>query len=203
MSAAKNPTKEEKEIAERITNLVAARIDVISNTAVQQINVVSESSIAKVSSIADSVKEQITNAALFEGVLNSLPLGVYVIDPDLRILFYNLGIVRLLGPQKKGEKIDVTSSNYGFYLADQHTPWPTAQLPFARVSRDNTPNGGIMFVRNEYKPEGIWITNFAYPLRNTKGELIGAVAVLKEIELASERGLPHTEPNVPPLPLGM
>jgi PAS domain-containing protein len=143
--------------------------------------------------MSEETKHTTEMQALFEAVLNSLPFGLYVINTD---------IINILGPQKVGEILTERPVDYGFYLPDQKTLWPADQLPLQRLRRDGKANGGIMFIRNKFKPEGIWITNFAYPLRDTHGTIIGGVAIIREIELAAERGLPAWGHNVPPVPLG-
>jgi hypothetical protein len=74
-------------------------------------------------------------------------------------------------------------------------------MPLLRVLRNGKQDGGIMFVRNKNKPEGMWLTNFAYPLRNQDGKIMGAFAILKEIQQASHVGLPTLWGDSPPLPL--
>lgn len=138
---------------------------------------------------------QLYSKEIYETVFNSIPHGICVTDIDGNIIFYNNEIVNLLGPQVAGEKAD--SRKYGFFLPDQKTTWPSEQLPLVRTRKSGKPDGGIMFVQNKYRPAGVWITNYAYPLREPNGIIIGVVAVLKEIVAISDH-LPSFCLDIPP-----
>ncbi len=163
-----------------------------ANTVAEKVIEVAEIAAKKLSEVNNIIKIQ-------EAMFDSIPEGVYVTDINGRITFFNRQITILLGPQIVGELIEERQKDYGFFLPDQTTLWPADQLPLIRTKRNGIANGGIMFIRNKYKPEGIWITNYAYPLKNTEGKTIGVVAILKEIIQTS--GLPAFGMDVPAHPL--
>lgn len=152
-------------------------------------------------SLENAEAQVLTQYQLFKSILNSITSGIYVIDNSGKIVFYNNELVALLGPQKIGERLEERSKDYGMFLPDQQTIWPIDQLPLIRVMTIGNPNGGIMYIRNKSKPEGIWITNYASPLKSEDGEMIGAIAVLKEIVNASTQGMPAFGIDVPPIPM--
>jgi sensor histidine kinase regulating citrate/malate metabolism len=134
---------------------------------------------------------------MVEGTINQ---GILAVDMLGRIVFFNAEIVRMLGPQTLYENPEGRRKTEGFFLPDQKTPWPVEELPLQRIIHGGDISGGLMFVKNNQVPEGMWIMNYAYPLR--KGNtLVGAVALLKEIVEASSKGLPSLGSNIPMLPM--
>jgi PAS domain-containing protein len=151
----------------------------------------------------ESIEQHLASkVGLYEGILDSLPIAIVVIDLEARLIFLNKPMEQFFGPHKLRTPIANIAPECGFYLPDQATLWPIEQLPLLRVSRTHTSNGGIMFVRNKFKPEGVWITNFAYPVKDIhNNKVIGSAAIVREIEYASERGLPtFGSAQVPPFP---
>jgi PAS domain-containing protein len=188
-----------------LSTIESANLRDIAETAAGKLKGIAEVAALNLKGIAEvaagKLKDRQRQKEVYEAILNSIPNGIYVIDTNKNVLFYNKEIVALLGPQNPTEELENRFKDYGFYLPDQKTPWTIDQQPLIRVINSGQMNGGIMFVRNKSKPEGVWITNYAYPLRNTSGIMVGVVSVLKEIANASSQGLPTLGLDVPPLPL--
>ena len=74
-------------------------------------------------------------AGVLESILESMSDGVVVADEKGRFLHFNAAARRImhLGPQEGGP--DLWNSQYGLYLPDQETPFPTDQIPLVRAMR--------------------------------------------------------------------
>jgi PAS domain-containing protein len=138
---------------------------------------------------------------LLKLTIDSIQQSVYVVDMQSRIIFYNSEMTRLFGKQTLYTTAIERVKTYGFFLPDQITPWPLERLPLQRILSGSETSGGIMFVKNNIIPEGVWIMNYAYPLKTEKGILIGGVSVSKIIANASSKGLPSLSINMPIPPL--
>jgi len=77
---------------------------------------------------------------------------------------------------------------YGLYLPDTVTPFPSEQIPLVRAVRGEMSTTEI-FVRNPEAVKGAWIEVSAAPLKDKQGLVCGGVAAIRDItrQKADER----------------
>ena len=59
--------------------------------------------------------------------------------------------------------------HFGFYLPDQVTPYPPADLPLARAMRGESVDVAEVFMRPSGRPEGVWLSVTARPVSAING----------------------------------
>lgn len=127
----------------------------------------------------------------FQQLLESLPAAIYTTDAEGRITYYNKAAVDLSGrePELGTDKWCVT---WRLYQPDG-TRLPHEQCPMAVALKENRPIRGVEAVAE--RPDGTKVPFIPYPtpLRNVRGELIGAVNMLVDI---SERKQAETSQRV-------
>jgi sigma-B regulation protein RsbU (phosphoserine phosphatase) len=114
-------------------------------------------------------------------ILNSLTDGVIVADQDGEFLFFNPAAKKIL---EIGSK-DITPANLtstcDWYRTDKVTLYPPEQLPLARAIRGEEVTNEPIFIKNPDRPEGVWISISASPLRSAEGFVNGGTMVFREI----------------------
>lgn len=108
--------------------------------------------------------------ALFKAVLDTLSDAITVIDKDLRIVFQNEAIYRTYG-SKLGQYC---------FAAYRGRSEPCEDCTILDVIRDGKPRRAL---RDVQAPGGgvLWMEVFSGPFRNEKGEIVGAVEVLRNV----------------------
>jgi PAS domain S-box-containing protein len=114
-------------------------------------------------------------------ILNSLTDGVIVADQDGKFLFFNPAAERILGIGPR----DITPANwtsvYGYYRTDKVTPYPPEQLPLSRAVRGEEVTDEPIFIKNPGRPEGVWVSVSASPLRGVNGLVNGGTVVFRDV----------------------
>jgi PAS domain S-box-containing protein len=115
----------------------------------------------------------------FRELLEALPAAVYTTDAKGKVTFYNRAAAELAGREPKiGE--DEWCVSWRLYYPDG-TPLPHDQCPMAQTLKRNEAIRGAEAIVE--RPDGtrIPMTPYPTPLRDSKGELIGAVNMLIDI----------------------
>src|SRR5262249_26451550 len=107
--------------------------------------------------------------------------GVVVADEHGRFLLFNPAAERILGMGPTDTAPADWSARYGCYLPDAVTPAPPDRLPLARAIRGEAVGDAEEFIRNPYRPEGVWLSVNARPLRDEAGAIKGGVSVYRDI----------------------
>lgn len=115
-------------------------------------------------------------AALLHSLVNALPDGVVIVAATGTVLFMNAAAERLLAVGCGDEWL-----SDGWFLPDCTTAYPPEQFPTARALRGETCEEIDIFLRNEARPHGTWLTMSANPWSNASGALVGAVAVFRDV----------------------
>lgn len=114
-------------------------------------------------------------------ILNSLAEGVIISDKDGKFLFFNHVAKKILGRGPKNVLRTDWTSVYGCYYPDKVTPYPSEQLPLARAIRGEKIANELLFIKNPRKPEGIFISVSASPLRDPSGSVLGGTIIFRDI----------------------
>ncbi|MGD0695402.1 MAG: PAS domain S-box protein [Terriglobia bacterium] len=131
--------------------------------------------------LAQSVESLRQQTELLQSILRSMGDGVIVADEKGKFLNWNPAAEQILGLGAMDVPIDRLTEKYGFYLPDKITPYPASQVPLARAVRGEVANKEEMFVRNDVRPAGVWVSATGTPLRDQAGVTCGGVVVLSEI----------------------
>jgi PAS domain S-box-containing protein len=135
--------------------------------------------------LSDTLSEELFHVrhhALLRAILNNLSEGVTVADPTGNLIYASPFSRKMFGMEEttKGTPTE-WSSRYGLFLTDGQTPFPLEELPLLKAMRGMEVRDVDMFVRNASRPEGIYIRNHCLPLRDEQGQLVGALALTRDI----------------------
>jgi PAS domain S-box-containing protein len=118
---------------------------------------------------------------ILESVLANMGDGVVVADEKGKFLIFNPAAERIVGIGPTESSPDEWSRQYGLFLPDTVTPFPTDQLPLVRAIRGEDAHEVEIYVRNASLPEGVWISASARPFRDEHGTVRGGIAVFRDI----------------------
>ena len=127
---------------------------------------------------ANALKEQYD---FMETTLDSISDGLIVTDRDGDYLIFNRSAKQIVGRQFPHASLSERSRVYGLFRADRRTPFPADELPLARALRNESTDGVEMFVRNEDRPEGAWISVSGRPLRDPSGAVTGGTIMFRDV----------------------
>jgi len=77
----------------------------------------------------------VDNEELLATLLDSVPVGVCVFNPQGRVVLVNQKAKDLMGPELQGITLANLMSCYEFYYTDSDRPYPVDQIPIARALR--------------------------------------------------------------------
>lgn len=116
-----------------------------------------------------------------EPILQTISDGIVVVDHTGAFLIFNEAAERILGVGSLDAAPDAWSEAYGLFLPDRVTPYPPGRLPLARAAAGEAVHDTEIYVRGPHRPDGAVIRVTATPWRDPSGELLGAVAVFRDI----------------------
>jgi PAS domain S-box-containing protein len=114
-------------------------------------------------------------------VLNSLTDGVIVADKNGDFLFFNPAAEKILGLGSKDITLINWSTVYGCYQTDKVTLYPPEQLPLSLAIRGEEVHDEVIFIKNYKRPEGVWISINASPLRDKRDKVQGGIIIFRDI----------------------
>ena len=118
---------------------------------------------------------------VLESVLNCMADGVLVVDEDGHFIRFNPAAEGLVGRGPTEEQSATWPDYFGLFLPDQKTKYPADELPSARARRGEIVREAEVYVRNSNHPHGVSLSVNASPLFDRKGELQGAVVVMRDV----------------------
>ncbi len=120
---------------------------------------------------------------LMQLILGSITDGVVVADTNGKFLLFNAAAERFVGIGATDTSPDQWSRQYGSFLPDGVTLFPSNELPLVRAMRGESVDPVELFIRNANVPEGRLLSITGGPLRGGDGALKGGVVVLHDITL--------------------
>jgi PAS domain S-box-containing protein len=136
--------------------------------------------------VTDRTAELSRTNEILRSILSNMGDAVVVADKDANFLVFNPAAEHMFGKGASHTLPNEWSQQYGLYLPDKTTPFPPDLLPLARSLRGEEVDNVEMFVRHEKAPHGIWTRITSRPLRSGNGELLGGVAVSRDITQIKE-----------------
>jgi PAS domain S-box-containing protein len=118
---------------------------------------------------------------LLQLIIESIADGVVVADCSGKFLLFNTAAKRCLGIGATKTDPDQWPEQYGTYLPDAVTPYPSDDLPLVRALRGENVDSTEVFIRNAAVPDGRLIDITGGPLRDEGGGLRGGVVVFHDI----------------------
>ena len=118
---------------------------------------------------------------LMNTIYDSLSDGVVATRTDGEFLIANptaIGIVGMSGTENPPEE---WSEHYGTFYPDKITPFPSEELPLVQAMQGKVTNDVELFIRNESRPDGVFISVSGRPLHDESDDVIGGVILLRDI----------------------
>lgn len=118
---------------------------------------------------------------LLQSILGSMGEGVMVTDENGKMVLLNPAAEAMIGPQAMDIPQSERAERFGIFWPGTNAPYPANELPLARALRGQSVDGLQLYVRNERKPEGLYVSVNARPLHDDDGNQRGGVAVIHDI----------------------
>ena len=120
---------------------------------------------------------------LMEAVFNSMDEGVVAVDENGGFIFNNSSAGRIAGEHPEPIEADIYkwAEKYGIFKPDGELFGSLDDSPLGIALRGGTTDEVEIFLRNEFKPEGVHIRVSSRPLLRETGVLKGAILVFRDI----------------------
>ena len=118
---------------------------------------------------------------VLDAIIRSMADGVVVADAQAHFTLFNPSAERMVGIGMTDRPVDEWSDLYGVYYADASTLVPPEQLPVVRALRGEEVDREQLFIRNPQNPHGTHISVNASPVRDEAGQVVGGVAVFRDV----------------------
>jgi PAS domain S-box-containing protein len=118
---------------------------------------------------------------ILESVLESMGEGVVVVDKTGKFILFNEAAKKTVGYGPAELKPQEWAKYYGAFLPDRKTPLPLRKNPLYLAIKGRVSKNVDLFVKNPRVPRGAFISINCGPLKDSKGKIVGAVSVFKEI----------------------
>ena len=128
-----------------------------------------------------NITELQDQAQLLKVVFNSLSDGMVVTGTDGNFLFVNPTAESIVGMGATDSPADQWSETYGAFYPDKKTPFPSEELPLMRAMRGEVVDDVALFIRNQARPEGVYISVNARPLQENSDKVKGGVITFRNI----------------------
>lgn len=119
-------------------------------------------------------------SSLLQPILDSMGEGIVAADASGKFTIFNRAAKRILGIGPVDSSPDRWPADYGLYLPDRETPCPVNEIPLVRGLSGEFVDGAELFLRNDARPDGAWLTVSVRPVYEG-GSIAGAVAVFRDI----------------------
>ena len=114
-------------------------------------------------------------------ILDSIAEGVIIADHEGRFIYFNRVAQDILGIGRQETDPTQWTVIYGCYYPDQITPYPSDQLPLALAMKDQIVQDELIYIKNPQRPEGVFISVSAGPIRDGNGNSKGGTVILRDV----------------------
>ena len=118
---------------------------------------------------------------LMKTIYDSLSEGVVASSTDGEFLLANPTAVNIAGMDTTDKPPEEWSETYGTFYPDTITPVPSSELPLVKAMQGMITDDVELFLRNQNRPEGVFISVSGRPLHDQSGKLIGGVILMRDI----------------------
>ena len=127
---------------------------------------------------------------MLKAIIDSMGDGVIVTNEVGDLLLINKSASAILGYAKSDEPMAQRIRTIGNFLPDRVTPYPLDELPITKAIKGESVDQAEIFIKNDRRPQGVWVSTTGRPLLSPEGELRGGVVVFRDI---SEQKKAETE----------
>jgi diguanylate cyclase (GGDEF)-like protein/PAS domain S-box-containing protein len=124
------------------------------------------------------------SSSFYEKLLNNMQDGVYFVNRERKITYWNEGAERLAGYAAEEVRGKHCFENLLAHVDERGRPLCTAGCPLSGVMVDGRPRDSQMYLRHK-QGHRIPVRVRVLPMRNNAGDIVGAVGVLSD---ATARG---------------
>ncbi|UCH84243.1 MAG: SpoIIE family protein phosphatase, partial [Candidatus Latescibacterota bacterium] len=118
---------------------------------------------------------------ILESVFNGMDEGVVVADKNGQFVMFNEAAEQILGIGPVATGPSGWVAQYGVFLPDMETPYPTQDLPLVKALEGKKTGEAEMYIKNPKKDRGCWITVSGRPLFDDEDAVMGGVVVIRDI----------------------
>ena len=116
---------------------------------------------------------------IYRTILEGLPIGLYLVDRDRRILFWNDAAEEITGYLRQDVVGRHCRDNILMHCDNKNNALCTTACPLLETMNDGAPREAELFLRHQAGHRvAVWVR--ATPLRDGKGSIIGAIESFKE-----------------------
>lgn len=120
-------------------------------------------------------------AAMLELILANMDETVLLVDKDAQLLLINGACESIVGDDYKDTPVSEWPKKYGAMKSDLSGTMEWQHTPLWRALNGEKVTDSELYVVNEKVPTGAWRSVSASPIRDDDGNLIGAVAIGRDI----------------------
>ena len=114
-------------------------------------------------------------------LVDSLSEGVVATNLEGEFLVANPTAQEIAGMSPVEGAPEEWSETYGTFYPDKTTAVPSTELPLYRAMQGEATDDVKLVLRNQNRPEGVFISVSGRPLYDEAGELVGGVIVMRDI----------------------
>ena len=118
---------------------------------------------------------------LLETVIDQLNEGLVACDLDGHFLIWNKAATQLLGRGPEAVSPDQWAQLYGLYCPNRLCLLETSELPMMRALETMAPVEQSIWQHPPYKAQGSWLEVRAQPWFSSAGELLGSLAIFRDV----------------------
>ena len=118
---------------------------------------------------------------VLDAIIRSMGDGVVVANTAAQLTLFNPSAERILGLGATDLRPHEWPDYYGVFHLDGSTLFSTDELPVVRAVRGETIEDLELLIRNPQMPHGVYISVNASPLRDEAGQVVGGVAVFRDV----------------------
>ena len=131
--------------------------------------------------LEQTISELGDQTQLLETIFNSISDGVVVADQEGNFKMFNPSAEQIIGIGALEVPPDQWTESYGIFYPEIKTHVPVDQLPLSRAMVGDDIDNMELFIRNEQRPDGVYISVNGRPLIQEGGEQKGGVATFRDI----------------------
>lgn len=118
---------------------------------------------------------------LLQSVIQSMGDGLIVVDENKKFIMWNEASERIIGIGSMDIPAEKWAEIYGFFSPETKTLFNTADFPLIKSIQGEAVDNVEIFIQNYKKPEGLYVTATARPIKKLSGEIVGGVLVIHDI----------------------
>ncbi len=133
---------------------------------------------AQLSRSEDEFRQQ---SNLLQLLIDSIGEGIVAADEKGKFVLFNPAAKDIFGMGSTDTIPEQWPAEYGLFLPDTVTPYPSNDIPLTRTIRGESIDNIEVFTRHAGKPDGAWVKINGRPLKDETGAIKGGVVVCRNV----------------------